>query len=171
MRNVSFPKLITKVFICISLCFALASCGFHLRTPEQESLGFTRLNLECNRNIAWTLCENLERELAARSVVLSEDAELTLIINELNSSERIFTINQDATADEYELTHEAKFTLEDATNTDARYENTISARRIYRYNANALLAKDREQEAIGKALDISLSREIIRQLTLIKIKE
>jgi outer membrane lipopolysaccharide assembly protein LptE/RlpB len=167
MRNRSFSHLLISILLCLSL----GACGFHLRTAEQESLGFKTLQFECNSNTSWALCENLERELSARGVTFSEDAQLTLQVNDIKSSERVFTINQDASADEYELTHEATFTLEDSENVDARYENTISARRIYRHNSSALLAKDREQEAISKALDVSLSREIIRQLTLIKIQE
>lgn len=140
-----------------------------MRTADLDSLGFSDASLTCDKTSSWDLCHELERQLASHKVTLKSDAPFELRVLEIKSKERVFTINQDATADEYELTRSLKFSLEEAGSEQAKYTNEISARRIYRHNSAELLAKDREQAAITKALDQSLAREIIRQLTLIRI--
>lgn len=147
----------------------MQGCGFQVRTADLDSLGFSDVNLTCDKASSWELCHALERELTSHKVTLSKDAPYSLRVYKIESKERVFTINQDATADEYELTRSLKFSLEEAENEAAGYTNEISARRIYRHSSSELLAKDREQHAITKALDKSLAREIIRQLTLIRI--
>ena len=153
----------------IVLCLTLQGCGFNVRTADLDSLGFSEVSLSCDKASSWDLCQELERELASHMVALKQDALFELRVFSIESNERVFTINQDATADEYELTRSLKFSLKDSTIDESQYTNEISARRIYRHNSSQLLAKDREQAAITKALDPSLPQEIIRQLTLIRI--
>lgn len=161
-------QLIKRISM-IALLSALSACGFHMRSAELDSLGFSKLDFACDQNATWKLCQTLQRELQAHNVELSDDANLRLSIDGLDVAERVFTINDDATADEYELTHTAFFSLTNKSVSASRYSSEVSARRIYRQNADALLAKDRERQVIAEALDQSLAREIIRQLTLIKV--
>lgn len=164
------PKLLSRLFV-FSLLIALQACGFHIRTAELDSLGFKELALNCDSNAVWDLCQGLQRELRAHNVTLNQNARLALTLSNMEAKERVFTINSDASADEFELTRSIKFKLSDKANASAEYVNEVSARRIYRHNSDELLAKDREQETITRALDNSLAREIIRQLTLIRIGE
>ena len=155
--------------VTILALLALQGCGFHVRSADLDSLGFSEVDLSCDKTSSWDLCQELERQLISHKVNLQEDAAYALRVFEIRSKERVFTINQDATADEYELTRSLQFSLVEESNPEARYTNEISARRIYRHSSSELLAKDREQAVITKALDQSLAREIIRQLTLIRI--
>jgi outer membrane lipopolysaccharide assembly protein LptE/RlpB len=160
-----------KTIACVAVLIALMlqGCGFHVRTADLDSLGFSEVSLSCDKSSSWDLCQELERELASHKVTLKEDALFELRVFSIEAKERVFTINQDATADEYELTRSLKFSLEESASDESKYTNEISARRIYRHSSSELLAKDREQAAITKALDQSLAQEIIRQLTLIRI--
>lgn len=159
--------LIASMAFFITL--SLQGCGFHVRTADLDSLGFKELSLSCDKSSSWDLCQELERELASHKVELKEGAAFELRVFNIEGKERVFTINQDATADEYELTRSLTFSLEESTSDESKYTNEISARRIYRHSSAELLAKDREQAAITRALDQSLAQEIIRQLTLIRV--
>lgn len=158
-------------FSLIAACLLTSACGYHVRTAELDSLGFPSIALSCDKGSAWGLCKTLERELSAHSVELNKDARFQLDVSNISTKERAFTLNTDASADEYEMTRSVAFTLKDTQQDNAQYKNDISAKRIYRHNSDALLAKDREQLALTRALDKSLAREIIRQLTLIRIGE
>ncbi|WP_197475201.1 LPS assembly lipoprotein LptE, partial [Oleiphilus sp. HI0079] len=155
--------------IAISISLTLQGCGFHVRTADLDSLGFSEVSLSCDKTSSWDLCQELERELASHKVTMTKDALFELRVFSIEAKERVFTLNQDATADEYELTRSLKFSLKESASDESQYTNEISARRIYRHSSSELLAKDREQAAITKALDQSLAQEIIRQLTLIRI--
>ena len=160
----------SMAFLIVGLLFLMVQgCGFNVRTAELDSLGFSEVNLSCDKQNAWDLCQTLERELDGHNVALSSEAQHALEVFDISSKERVFTIDLDATADEYELTRSLAFSLSDLTNESSKYTNQVSARRIYRHNSDALLAKDREREAITKSLDTSLALEIIRQLTLIRL--
>ena len=148
---------------------ALQGCGFHVRSADVDSLGFSEIDLSCDKSSSWDLCQELERQFISHKINLKEQSAYSLRVFDIQSKERVFTINQDATADEYELTRSLRFSLDEASTPEARYTNEISARRIYRHSSSELLAKDREQAVITKALDQSLAREIIRQLTLIRV--
>ena len=161
-----FKVIASLALLCTLL---LQGCGYQVRTADLDSLGFSAVDLRCDKTSSWDVCHELERALISHQVSLAADAPYTLRVYKIESKERVFTINQDATADEYELTRSLRFSLDESGKEDSRYTNEISARRIYRHNSAELLAKDREQHAITKALDISLAREIIRQLTLIRI--
>ena len=168
-------KLLKAATKRVALLLIIASgaliqgCGFHVRTAELDSLGFNSVNFECDQAEHWQLCQSLERELRAHKVTMDEDAAFMLSIDSASSTERAFTINLDASADEYEITRLVKFTFSEANNTKSKYSNEINARRIYRHHSDALLAKEREKTTLTKALDKSIAREIIRQLTLIRI--
>jgi len=159
----------------LCILFMLQACGYQIRSVELDSLGFTSLTLKCDSATAWHLCQKLKRDLVAHNVEITEQAPFTLSVLDISTKERVFTINMDATADEYEITRRIKFELsQNNLKTDKRpnkgsYLNEVSARRIYRHNSDALLAKERERTAIERALDNSLANEIIRQLTLIKV--
>jgi len=158
-----------RIIAVALLTLSITACGYHVRTAELDSLGFHKVALSCDKSDAWGLCQTLERELKAHKVSLDQHARLSLDVSKITSKERAFTLNTNASADEYELTRSISFSLSDAQQEQARYQNEISAKRIYRHNSDALLAKDRERLALTRALDQSLAREIIRQLTLIRI--
>ena len=169
INKVAHTIYLLKVIGISLVCLAVSACGFHVRTAELDSLGFDALKLRCDESASWEFCQELKRELRAHKVNILDSARYELSIASIEAKERVFTINSDATADEYELRRTAKFALSDQTNTSAEYKNEVSARRIYRHNSDALLAKEREQETISRTLDHSLAKEIIRQLTLIRI--
>ena len=146
----------------------VAGCGYQLRETAPEALGFKHLKFVCNIDDSWSLCTDLRRQIVASDVTISDDAKLELNVGPFEQKERVSTIQSDGSAEEYELKHEAAFSLMQSDFPDQSYTSEVSARRIYRHNSTALLAKEREREVIEEALNQSLANEIIRQLVLLK---
>lgn len=160
-------RTLTRIMVVL-FALTVSGCGYQLRETAPEALGFKRLKFICNIDDSWSLCTDLRRQIIASNVTISNDAKLELNVGPFEQKERVFTIQSDGSAEEYELKHEAAFSLRQSDFPDQSYSSEVSARRIYRHNSTALLAKEREREVIEEALNQSLANEIIRQLVLLK---
>ena len=153
----------------IFLTSLLGACGFGLR-GEQETLAFSfpELSVQCSRQSEFRLCHYLNSRIKASGTEIPDDSQYLLSIQRRESTQRAFTLRNDATAAEYELTHRIEYSLRDKSSKEKLSGRIVSRRQIYRHNASALIAKDREQESIELQLDQAIIDTILREVSLLK---
>jgi len=171
MRQPKYRRLVktlgARAWI-IGFAFMLSACGFHLR-GQSESIAyqFPELQLKCKSKKHWELCHYLSNRLRASGVALQDKAPITLKINVPDSKQRTFSLNMDATSAETELMQSAHYQLIDRKNGEVIAQHSVERSQIYRLNASALIAKDREKAELQKSLDIAIADAILRELSLL----
>jgi len=157
-------KRLLRFSIVICLLF-LQACGFQLRgASETLAASYATLRVECNNKSNWKQCQYLRASLDAAGTEITNDSQYLLAVTKTSAKQRAFTLRDDASAAEYELTHSVLYRLSDLLTDNIINTRTVSLSRIYRQNASALLAKDREKEEIELAIDKAIIDTILREI-------
>lgn len=152
-------------FLACSL--TLSACGFQLRgTSETLVSSFPELAVQCNKKSDWQMCHYLNARVTAMGTEINDDARYELKVHRISASQRAISLNTDATAAEQELTHTLRYRLRDTSNGQTLAERALSKSQIYRLNASALVAKDREKEELQKSLNQSLVNAVLREISI-----
>ena len=162
------PSSCLKVMILCAAVAVLSSCGFNLRgTAETLPATFPSLNVKCEQKSAWRLCHYLNSRITSAGTLIDPNASVTLSVSRDEVLQRVFSLNSDATAAERELTHSIHYRLFDKIRGEVLSERSISRSQIYRHNASALVAKDREKEELQNNLDESLIDIMLREISIL----
>lgn len=157
-----------KNLLLISSLALLTGCGFNLRgTAETLPATFPSLNIECEKKSAWRLCHYLNSRITSAGTVIDPNSSITLSVRRSETQNRVFSLESDATAAERELKHAIRYQLFDKSSGEVLSERTISRSQIYRHNASALIAKDREKEELQKSLDEALIDIMLREISIL----
>lgn len=155
---------------CLMVMVALTSaCSYKLRGQDETlAFSFPEIAIECDRKSEFYLCQYLFARVTAAGTEINDKASVSLSIARRESQQRAFTIREDATAAEYELTHTIEYSLRDKEQDLKLAGRQISRQQIYRRNASALIAKDREQAFLERQLDEALVNIMLREISLLK---
>lgn len=161
---VNSPLLVLATLVSL---LSLSACGFHLRgNSETLVASFPKLAVQCNKKSDWQMCHYLNARITAMGTEISDDARFLLKVDRVQSSQRAISLNNDATAAEQELTHTMHYRLRDMDHGTTVSERMLSRSQIYRLNASALVAKDREKEELEKSLNQSLVNTLLREISI-----
>lgn len=153
--------------LLVGVLATLQACGFQLRGHAQTlASSYPQLAVSCNNKSNWRQCQYLRASLDSAGTEITSHAEHRLSISKASTKQRAFTLRENATAAEYELTHSVKYQLRNTKTDTLLAGRTVTLSRIYRQNASRLLAKDREKEEIELAIDKAIVDTILREIAL-----
>lgn len=151
--------VIYVMFACV-----LTACGWHLRGSQAISLGFDKVVLVDNANDGHLRQQLLQRlEQAGVSLV---DAEATVLtIYKPKQLRRTLTLAKGKVA-EYELSYSLSFDVKDAKGEMLMARQTVEAVRVYAYDQNQALAKEREQTRLIQEMRKDVVNALMRRLQM-----
>lgn len=159
-------RVLCSVWICMLTCSLISSCGFQLRGSQSLPLILKELKLECSNVANWQLCQSLREQLRNQRVKLDDNAEIALSVMPIESTQRVLSIQKDASAAEHELIQSVRYRLIHTPSQQQIVEQSASVDRSYRYDSSALLANERESNEITVALSQQLATIIVRQISV-----
>lgn len=149
----------------VAVVICLNACGFSLRGSHSTLTSkYDELKVDCRDKRDWELCHYLRSQITATGTTITESAAFELDVGSVSSKQRAITLDPDATANERELTHHLTYRLIDRKKDVVLLERTLSQSQVYRNNASALVAKDREQEELRQSINQYLVDTMIREL-------
>ncbi len=167
-REYCYSLIKHKYFLLLTLCLALCSCGFHLRSINSIPQALRTLYIASSNNYApaTKLLRSELRQSGFKMVHNPQQARYTLkIINEL------FNTNQPSTlfAGSVQfmtvtLYYNVTFTIVDDNNHAVIPVNTVSASSTMTASANQMLGSSNEELLIKQELVREVVNQIINQL-------
>ena len=152
--------------VLLAMVFLLVTaCGFHLQTRVElpAEMASTQLAVQSPHSEFARRIESLLEQNGAQ-LVGSRDATATLEIP-LNSLRReIQSIGDGARVREFRVRHTVQFRLLDSNGKELIPLQTLEQSRVYGFNAENILASEREFEFLGNELSDSMARMVIRRL-------
>ncbi|MFT7185694.1 MAG: LPS-assembly lipoprotein [Pseudohongiellaceae bacterium] len=161
-----FFTRLTGYFSLFILCGLISGCGFQLRGTQALPDSLNSLNFQCANEKTWDLCRQLSREFQLHQIKLSDEAEMTLTISEVNKKQRSVSIDSNASTAEYDLIYSVRYKLVHAATQTLVSSQLVEASQSYRHKSSALIAKEREQDEIQTKLNQKIANIIFRQLSV-----
>ncbi len=162
---VHHPERTLRCVAAVLLLAGLSACGYSLRGSEVHALPFSPLILECNFKSAWQVCQNVQNRLERQGVLLDDNsAPWRLVVHTPKSRQRVLTIAGDASTEEYELTQSLAYALYSTQPRERVLHNELKLSRIYRHQASALVAKERERHSLTRSMHQQLIEIMFREL-------
>jgi LPS-assembly lipoprotein len=143
-----FCTRFTGFFSLVILCTLISACGFQLRGTQALPDSLSSLNFECANEKSWDLCRRLSREFQLHHIKLSDDAEMTLSISNVNKKQRSVSIDSDASTAEYNLIYSVRYKLIHSATQTLISSQFVETNQSYRHQSSALIAKEREQNEV-----------------------
>ncbi len=159
-------RFITHLLLLISL-LTLGACGFQPRgaVPQLDNLpgpvyisGLDKFS---------PLHRELGHQLAEAGIRLTDEgsgAASLLRVRDHRSNRRVFTVDSDNRAAEFELEESLKFTIRQASGGELVREQTVRVLRILYRPADQVLAREREEEQLRNDMRRELVGRIIRRI-------
>jgi len=151
--------------LLVLIC-SISACGFQLRGTQALPDSLSTINFECANEKTWDLCRQLSREFQLHQIKLSNEAEMTLSISNVNKKQRSVSIDSDASTAEYDLIHSVRYKLIHSATQTLISSQLVEASQSYRHQSSALIAKEREQGEIQTKLNQKITNIIFRQLSV-----
>ena len=143
----------------------LGACGFHLQSKAELPPEMQRTRLEIalpHSDFARRLETHLEQSGIKVVTALEGAAVLEVPTNE--SRKEIQSIGDNARVQEFLIRHTVKFRLLDSDGNELIPMQTFEQSRVYSFNAQDILAAEREDEFLRNDLSDSLARMVVRRL-------
>ena len=143
----------------------LGACGFHLQSKAELPSEMQRTRLEIalpHSDFARRLETHLEQSGIKVVTALEGAAVLEVPTNE--SRKEIQSIGDNARVQEFLIRHTVKFRLLDSDGNELIPMQTFEQSRVYSFNAQDILAAEREDEFLRNDLSDSLARMVVRRL-------
>jgi LPS-assembly lipoprotein len=142
--------LLNKRWLPLLLSLALSACGFHLRgavaipavLKETRIVGvaeYAPLALELKRVLV---------NAGAKVLPAKAKAAATIVISQDNYKRRVLSVDAQGRAAEYGLVYTLSFQVNDAAGKPIVSNQTIELNRDFRFDPNAVLAKESEEQQI-----------------------
>lgn len=155
-------NIIIKLFYIITLFF-LVSCGFVLQTTSinDDYINQQGINIEFNDPNS-TLSTEINRTIEYYSLRRSNESDaLTLRIIEDTVIENIFSLSVQNVPIEYEINYKASYQIFLGEHQLMEPQEIILSR-VYTFELNNLLGKQREARQIERELAVDISNQIFR---------
>ena len=160
----NFPNIVRLLLLATALPF-LAACGFQLQTKVELPAEMDRTRLEIQSpysEFARRLETHLEQNGVQVVTALGEAAVLEVPVNSIRKE--IQSIGDNARVREYLIRHSVEFRLLNSEGVELMPLQTFEQSRIYSFNAQDILAAEREDEFLRKDLADAMARMVVRRL-------
>ena len=116
-------------------------------------------------------CQRLRTRLSHQDISENPNSEFRLNINPLKQKQRVFTLERDASAAEFELKRGIRFVLESKNKEEPLVEKDLFRESIFRDSDATKISKDRERSRLENTLDDELVNTVIRELSSIRFDQ
>ena len=157
-------KLLPGTLLLVTLL--LGACGFHLRGESTLHLPFKTLYIQ-SANLHTPFVAELKRavEAAGADVVDSpEAAQLTLHIVTEKMDKKILSLSGAGRVREYQLNFTISFRADDAAQQERIAPAELVLQRIFSYDDEQVLAKEREELLLQENLRSDAVQQLLRRL-------
>ena len=151
-----------KAALMIITLGLLTACGFHLR-GAQDVAENKRTVYFIAGNASSELTRILEQNMRFNGIVNISNAPLQLQIVNYNYQRRAATINSSADVDEYELSIEVRFRVNNSAGEPLTSDIEIQQERFYEFDTNAAAASSQQETQIRQELHQSMAQTILRR--------
>lgn len=159
-------KLLRQALLS-AVVFALAACGFQLRTWElagdYETIGLATTGTQ---PIAASL-ERALRQTGVRYVSAAEDPEILVELLDSREDLRTATVGVNARTAEFELTTGVNFAIKSAEGKVLSQPRWAQARRVYQLDRGNLVGSSEEQTLLRREMHSDLVQQVMRALSAI----
>lgn len=149
----------------ILLAWFLSGCGFHIqqRVELPPEMMLTRLEVQAPYS---EFARRLEIQLEQNGVRIVRDADDAAILEVPQNQVRreIQSIGDNARVREYMLRHTVQFRLLDGHGKEMIPMQTMEQTRVYSFDQQDILSKEREDEFLREELSDALARMVVRRL-------
>ena len=148
-----------------SLALLLSACGFHLQSPAELPPGMQRTKLAVVGPYT-EFARRLEIHLEQSGVHVVDDADDAALLEVPQNSVRreIQSIGDNARVREFMLRHTIQFRLLDNNGKVLIPLQTLEQTRVYSFDQQDILSKEREDEFLRDDLSDALARMVVRRL-------
>jgi len=153
------------MILLAAMTLLLAACGFKLQTRAElpAEMRETRLEIQSpNSEFARRLQILLEQN--GVQVVRRVEGAATLEVPQNETRKEIQSIGDNARVREFLIRHTVQFRLLDNNGKEIIPMQTFEQSRVYKFNAQNILAAERENEFLRNELADSLARSVVRRL-------
>lgn len=155
----------TRHLSWLLLALLLSACGFHLQTRAElpAEMQQTRLDVRLPHS---EFARRLEIHLEQNGVHVVEDADNAAVLEVPQNLVRreIQSIGDNARVREYMLRHTIQFRLLDGAGNEMIPLQTLEQTRVYSFDQQDILSKEREDEFLRDDLSDALARMVVRRL-------
>lgn len=158
-----------RQLVVVSLLFALASCGFHLRGQATLPDAFSPVFLEVKVS-APVLLRELKALLKSSHVVLADDktsAASIISISSVKKSRRVLSVDASGRAREYELNYQLRYTVNGKA-INSR-EKELSLNRELVFDPGNVLAVGYEEQILYEDMARDSARLMLMQLQAVPV--
>ncbi len=160
-------------FVLLAALGVLSSCGFHLRgTGKVEfppMLSTLRVVVENSQQQNDPLLVAMKNALRTQTDVQIEDtgdAPLLVLYGERSDSQ-VLSVSSTGKADEYLLKYEVSFRLTGKDGKEVAESQTVRVQRDIAFDRLNVLAKEREEQELRRAMQRDAVQQILRRLSRI----
>jgi len=148
-----------------SLALLLSACGFHLQSPAELPPGMQRTKLVVVGPYT-EFARRLEIHLEQSGVHVVDDADDAALLEVPQNQVRreIQSIGDNARVREFMLRHTIQFRLLDNNGKVLIPLQTLEQTRVYSFDQQDILSKEREDEFLRDDLSDALARMVVRRL-------
>jgi LPS-assembly lipoprotein len=153
----------------VLVVFALAGCGFHLRSGQSFAFETVAVTPERGAGVAGELARHFGDRL--RPVAPGKDgAPVQAIVDILEEvrEQSVAGVNSSGQVRELQLRLRAKFRVRTPQGRELISPTTISQQRELSFNETVILAKDAEQAALYQEMQSDIVQQILRRVGSIK---
>ncbi len=159
--------------IC-TLILLLSACGFQLRGQGQAPTVFSFISLYIPDPTDYPITAEIKRTIhagkATRVVDEAQGAEATLQILKQTNEKNILSLSGEGRVREFLLRYRASYRLIDARGLELISTTEIIRERVLPFTDEQVVAKEAEEALLVKEMQTEIVRQILRQLTTVKIE-
>jgi LPS-assembly lipoprotein len=160
-------------FVLLAALGVLSSCGFHLRGTGKVEMSpvfsTLRIMVEGNQQQNDPLLVAMKNALRTQTDVQIEDtgdAPLLVLYGERSDSQ-VLSVSSIGKADEYLLKYEVSFRLTGKDGKEVAESQTVRVQRDLAFDRLNVLAKEREEQELRRAMQRDAVQQILRRLSRI----
>lgn len=148
------------VVIVSLMVLSLSACGFHLRGDVQLAPQLSKIHIQGSDPYD-SLVRDLKRALTSAGAAVVEDPQAaTAILQILKNSgtRRVLSVRSTGKVQEYELYQTFEFRVRDVAGTELLAAQRLEMTREYLFDADDVLSKSTEEEALRR----DMRRDLVR---------
>lgn len=154
------PLRRAAVYVVTLMALLLTACGFHLRGDVQLAPQLSKVHIQGGDRYD-PLVRELSRALTSTGAAIVEDpqaATAVLQILENTGKRRVLSVRSTGKVQEYELYQTFRFRVRDAAGTELLATQQLEVTREYLFDADDVLSKSTEEEALRR----DMRRDLVR---------
>lgn len=158
--------MLNRIALLLLLCAGLSACGFHLRGPVELPSNLKTVRIVGSAEFA-PLTLELTRTLsnAGATVLPADSAGIpSITISQETYNRRVLSVDAQGRAAEYGLLYALYFQFSDAGGEVLVPATRIEVSRDFRFDPNAVLAKDTEEKQLRAEMVSFAVHQLIRRL-------